>query len=81
MLLQNLVSRIVNKDVIIGNIEVEVLDEKILFIKGSYKRVRRWIRGIHPNIGVIIKGLTGWETLIEQDVFIPLFYRTVLEEI
>jgi hypothetical protein len=58
--------------VIIGNIELELLDEEVLFIKGAYKRVRRWVKGKHPKIGVIIKGFTGFETVIEQDVIVPV---------
>lgn len=52
------------------NSELKLLDEKVIFRSGSYKRVRRWFEGMH-SFGVIIKGFTGWETVIEQDVIIP----------
>ena len=56
--------------VIIDNVELELLNEEVLFSKGDYKRVRRWVKGKHPNIGVIINGFTGWETVVEQDLII-----------
>jgi len=59
------------RNVVIGDTELELLDEKIIFQRGSYKKVQRWYKGSHP-IGVIIKGLTGWETVVEQDVFVPM---------
>jgi len=57
--------------VIIGNIELEILNEEVLFTKGAYKKVRRWVKGKHPSMGIIIKGFTGFETVIEQDVIVP----------
>jgi hypothetical protein len=54
------------------NAELEILDEKIIFRNGAYKRVKRWYRGKHPGLGTIIKGLSGWETVVEQDVIIPM---------
>lgn len=57
--------------VIVGNNELELLDEEIIFKRGSLKRVRRWFRGSHPRLGVIINGFTGLETVVEQDVIIP----------
>ncbi len=63
--------------IVAGNTELELLDEKVIFQKGSFKRVRRWYRGIHPTLGVIIKGLTGWETVADQDVITPKYYYKV----
>jgi hypothetical protein len=65
--------------VVIGNSELELLDEKILYKKGCYKRVRRWFRGAHPTIGTIIKGFTGLETVVEQDVIIPIIKFKVID--
>jgi hypothetical protein len=63
---------IVRRFVVIGNTELELLDEKIIYQSGCFKRVRRWFRGAHPSIGVIIRGFTGVETLVEQDVIMPM---------
>lgn len=62
----------VRRFVIIGNTELELLDEELIYKSGCYKRVRRWFRGSHPGIGTIIKGFTGLETVIEQDVIVPM---------
>ena len=56
---------------VIGNIELELLDEQVIYRNGCYKRVKRWYRGAHP-IGVVIQGFTGLETVVEQDVIVPM---------
>jgi hypothetical protein len=53
----------------------EVLDEQVIFEHGHFQRVRRWWRGIHPDKGVVIRGLSGWETVEEIDRILPM--RTV----
>jgi hypothetical protein len=63
---------IARRFVVIGNTELELLDEKIIYTNGCFKRVKRWFRGSHPNIGVIIKGFTGLETVVEQSVIMPM---------
>lgn len=63
---------IARRFVVIGDTEVEILDEKVLFRRGCFKRVRRWLKGAHPGLGVIIQGFTGQETVIEQDVIVPM---------
>lgn len=68
---RNSLFTIVRRFVVIGNTELELLDEQIIHQYGCYKRVKRWFRGAHP-IGVIIKGFTGWETVVEQDVIVPM---------
>lgn len=60
--------------------EVEVLDEITLYRSGSFKRVRRYLRGIHKDRGQIIRGHTGWETVEETDVLVPMFVYTVTEQ-
>jgi len=54
----------------------EVLDEQVILEHGHFQRVRRWWRGIHPDKGVVIRGLSGWETVEEKDRILPM--RTVL---
>lgn len=63
---------IARRFVVIGNTELELLDEKVIYQRGCFKRVRRWFRGAHPGIGIIIRGFTGVETLVEQDVIVPM---------
>ena len=57
--------------------DIEVLSERVIFQKGSYKRVERWLRGIHPERGKIIRGLTGWETVEEADVICNHKFRVI----
>jgi hypothetical protein len=45
----------------------ELLDEKAISQRGKFRRVRRWLRGMHPDKGVITKGWTGWETVQETE--------------
>ena len=51
--------------------DIEVLDEKILYQNGPFRHVKRWLRGIHPSLGTITYGLTGWETIVEKTVIVP----------
>lgn len=51
---------------------IEILDEHILHQQGSFLKVRMWLRGRHPNLGTIIFGLTGVETVVERDIIRPM---------
>jgi hypothetical protein len=55
----------------------ELLDQKVIYQRGPLQRVRRWWKGIHPERGAIIWGLTGWETVEEQDRIVPAHIFTV----
>lgn len=57
---------------------IEILDEHILHKSGCFERVRRWIRGCHPKLGVLIQGHTGWETVQEYDRIRPMHTFTVI---
>lgn len=59
---------------------IEILDEQILSQQGSWKRVRRWLRGKHPHLGILVFGHTGMETIQEIDVISPIHIFTVLAE-
>ena len=61
-------------------IQKELLDEKVISQQGRFKRIKRWWRGIHPDRGVIIQGLTGWETVEEKESIIPTQTFTVKTE-
>ena len=58
--------------VIIGTNKLEILDEQVLYSKGCFKMVRRWFKGAHPGLGIIIEGLTGWETVVDYEVIVPM---------
>lgn len=47
---------------------MEILGEEVLSQSGCFRRVRRWLRGVHPELGTIVRGHTGWETLQETSV-------------
>jgi hypothetical protein len=64
-----------------GNKELEILGEEILSQNGSFRQVRRWVRGMHPEIGVIVRGYTGWETMIDVSVIKPLLVVYVIPEV
>jgi len=49
----------------------EMLDEQVVYQKGCLRRIRRWWRGIHPDRGKVVHGLTGLETLEETDQILP----------
>ncbi len=63
---------ITRRIVVIGTNELEILDEQVLYSKGCFKMVRRWFKGRHPGLGIIIEGLTGWETVVDQEVIVPM---------
>jgi hypothetical protein len=51
---------------------LEVLGEHVLMVQGCFRRVRRWVRGRHPHLGLLHFGLSGeWETVIETEVICP----------
>lgn len=49
----------------------EILSEEIIHQQGSFRRVKRWLRGCHPDLGLIINGDTGVETVVELDIIKP----------
>lgn len=52
--------------------DLVILDTQVIYQSGAYKRIRQWVKGIHPELGIISKGWTGWETIIERDVIKPI---------
>jgi putative AlgH/UPF0301 family transcriptional regulator len=59
--------------------DIEVLDEQVLHQQGSFKRVKRWLRGKHPQLGILHLGYTGWETIQEVDVISPMVVFEVID--
>lgn len=57
---------------------IDILNEQVVSRSGSFVRIKRWLRGVHPELGVIMWGLTGWETLIEKDIIKPIHTFTVV---
>lgn len=60
---------------------IEILDEEIIYENKSFRKLKRWIKGIHPELGIIVRGYTGFETLIEKEVIIPMKKYEVIEEV
>ena len=58
---------------------IEVLDERLLRQSGPFKTVRRWLRGKHPQLGILHMGYTGWETIVETDLIVPTGVFAVTE--
>lgn len=50
---------------------MKILDEHVLYQQGSFKKVRRWIEGWHPHLGLLTWGITGKETIVEETVIKP----------
>lgn len=50
----------------------QVLSEEELYRQGSYARVKQYVRGWHPEEGILHWGFTGKETIIERDVISPV---------
>ena len=57
----------------------EILGEEVLHKQGSFSRVRRYLRGWHPKLGVLSEGLQGRETIVEEDIIKPIGVFRVLE--
>lgn len=57
--------------------DIEILDEHVIHQSGSFKRVKRWLRGWHPKLGVLHFGYSGQETIQEVDVITPMVVFTV----
>lgn len=58
---------------------MEVLDEQIVYQNGPFLRVKRWLRGSYPELGIIHCGLTGIETIVEKDVIRPIHTFSIYE--
>ena len=51
---------------------MEILGEETLYSQGSFRMVRRWVKGRHPHLGPLHLGLSGdWETVVEVGVVTP----------
>lgn len=58
-----------------------ILDEQILYQKGSFKRVRQYLRGWHPELGKLHMGWQGRETVVEKEAVAPAATFTVAEPV
>lgn len=55
-----------------------ILDEKVIKQYGSYRQVRRYVKGKHPHLGPMMIGWSGgWETVWDVDVIRPMATFTV----
>lgn len=61
--------------------ELIILDEIVLKQHGSYRKVRRYVKGQHPHLGPMMIGWSGgWETIWEVDLIKPMMVVNVIEE-
>lgn len=51
---------------------LEILDEQITHKYGCFEKGKRWVKGKHPDLGVLVQGITGCETLIEFSRIKPI---------
>lgn len=61
--------------------KIEIVGEQVISDCGGFRRIKRWIKGWHPQLGQLTWGLTGQETIIEKDCFFPTHTFTVVENI
>lgn len=59
---------------------MEILDQHILHQQGSFYKVRRWVSGWHPHLGLLTWGITGKETIIETSIVKPHVEYKIVEE-
>jgi hypothetical protein len=52
-------------------VDRKLLHEEVILQRGRLQRVRRWWHGAHPELGTIIQGWTGRETVEEKDRILP----------
>lgn len=58
----------------------EIISEQILQEQGSFKRVRRWLSGHHPQEGVLTFGWQGEpQTVQDVEIITPVKTITVYE--
>ena len=53
-------------------VKPELVGEEVVYQSGSYRKVRRYWRGIHPALGVIVRGWSGWDS--SEDVIFTAIY-------
>ena len=46
----------------------EKIGEKVIYQQGTYRKVQRWYKGWHPDIGVLTHGHSGEETVTVEDI-------------
>ena len=58
---------------------LEIVGEEIIHQQGCYRRLRRWVKGWHPELGQLMFGLSGPETVMEVDSIRPMGTFTVID--
>lgn len=52
--------------------QVPVVGEVVLNQDGTFRRIRQYLAGWHPERGVLHFGWSGRETIVERDVISPI---------
>lgn len=61
--------------------QLVILDEQVISQSGSYRYVRRYVKGKHPHLGPMLIGWSGgWETIWETHSIKPILTLTVLSD-
>ena len=51
---------------------MQILSEIVIRDHGTYRRVRQYLPGHHPQLGLLTSGWSGAETVVERDVIVPV---------
>lgn len=58
---------------------MDILDQVTVKQAGNIRRIRRYFQGVYPDCGVIVRGITGWETVEETDVVVASHIFVVVD--
>jgi hypothetical protein len=49
--------------------QLEIVGEEVIYTSptGTFRKVRTWVKGWHRELGQLVWGITGQETMIEKD--------------
>ena len=59
---------------------MEIIGREVLYENRSFRRVRDYVSGHHPELGILHNGWSGDETIIERDVITPIVQFDVTEK-
>jgi hypothetical protein len=59
--------------------ELIILDTHTIQEHQGIKVIKMWIKGMHPDLGHITRGWTGWETVVEVKLVKYMRYFLVRE--
>lgn len=51
---------------------MRILGEEVVLQRGTFRRVRQYVAGWHPELGTLHFGWSGRETIVEVDRIMPV---------